>query len=106
MLFGCDGVLVNRRVDRKVGPGTMAKVLLQATITDVPDDWNVGRFSLLADELLRAGHDMTSRNRDAGKARSPDGRSTSQCASTAKRRETTGSWVAPWRARRSAISPT
>ena len=44
----------------------MAKILLQTTITDIPDDWNVGRFSLLADELHRAGHDVTARNRDVG----------------------------------------
>ena len=44
----------------------MAKILLQTTIPDTPDDWNVGRFSLLADELRRAGHDVTARNRDAG----------------------------------------
>ena len=31
---------------------------------DIPDDWNVGRFSLLADELARAGHEVTARNRD------------------------------------------
>ena len=42
----------------------MAKILLQTTITDVPGDWNVGRFSLLADELRRAGHDVISRNHD------------------------------------------
>ena len=29
----------------------VAKILLQTTIVDIPDDWNVGRFSLLADEL-------------------------------------------------------
>ena len=44
----------------------MAKILLQTTIVDIPDDWNVGRFSLLADELRRAGHDVTARNRDVG----------------------------------------
>ena len=44
----------------------MAKILLQTTIVVTPDDWNVGRFSLLADELRRAGHDVTTRNRDAG----------------------------------------
>ena len=44
----------------------MAKILLQTTIVDIPDDWNVGRFSLLADELRRAGHDVTARNRDDG----------------------------------------
>ncbi|MCU1499287.1 MAG: hypothetical protein JWM47_3240 [Acidimicrobiales bacterium] len=44
----------------------MAKILLQTTIVDIPDDWNVGRFSLLADELRRAGHEVTARNRDEG----------------------------------------
>jgi hypothetical protein len=44
----------------------VAKILLQTTIVDIPDDWNVGRFSLLADELRRAGHEVTTRNRDAG----------------------------------------
>jgi hypothetical protein len=43
----------------------MTKILLQTTIGDVPDDWNVGRFSLLADELRRGGHDVTTRNRDS-----------------------------------------
>lgn len=46
----------------------MAKILLQTTIVDIPDDWNVGRFSLLADELRRAGHKVTIRNRDVGEA--------------------------------------
>jgi hypothetical protein len=46
----------------------MAKILLQTTIVDTPDDWNVGRFSLLADELRRSGHDVTARNRDAAEA--------------------------------------
>ena len=46
----------------------MAKILLQTTIADLPDDWNVGRFSLLATELRGAGHDVTSRNRDVGNA--------------------------------------
>ena len=44
----------------------MAKILLQTTIGDSPDDWNVARFSLLADELRRAGHDVITRNRDEG----------------------------------------
>ena len=44
----------------------MAKILVQTTITDILDDWNVGRFSRLADELRRAGHDVTARNRDVG----------------------------------------
>ena len=42
----------------------MAKILLQSTIPDVEDDWNVARFSLLAGELRRAGHVVTARNRD------------------------------------------
>jgi AAA domain len=42
----------------------MANILLQTTIVDIPDDWNVGRFSLLADELARAGHEVTTLNRD------------------------------------------
>jgi len=41
-------------------------ILLQTTIVDTDDDWNVGRFSLLADELRHAGHDVTARNRDPG----------------------------------------
>ena len=44
----------------------MAKILLQTTIRNIPDDWNVARFSLLTDELRRAGHDVTARNRDDG----------------------------------------
>ena len=44
----------------------MANVLLQTTITGDPDDWNIGRFSLVTDELRRAGHDVTARDRDAG----------------------------------------
>jgi hypothetical protein len=43
----------------------MAKILVQTTIVDTPDDWHVGRFSLLADELRRCGHEVTARNRDA-----------------------------------------
>jgi hypothetical protein len=44
----------------------MAKILLQTTIPNISDDWNVARFSLLADELRRGGHDVTARNRDVG----------------------------------------
>jgi hypothetical protein len=44
----------------------MARILLQTTIEDVADDWDVGRFSLLADELRRAGHEVTARNRGGG----------------------------------------
>lgn len=42
----------------------MAKILVQTTIVDTADDWNVGRFSQLADELRRAGHEVVARNRD------------------------------------------
>jgi hypothetical protein len=42
----------------------MANILLQTTIVDTPDDWNVGRFSMLAHELRRGGHEVTARNRD------------------------------------------
>src|SRR4051794_36140316 len=44
----------------------MAKILLQSTIVDIADDWNIGRFALLAEELRGAGHDVTARNRDDG----------------------------------------
>ena len=40
------------------------KILLQTTIPYAEDDWNVGRFSLLADELRAAGHDVVARNRE------------------------------------------
>jgi len=43
----------------------MAKILLQTTIPYVEDDWNAGRFSLLANELRAAGHDVTPRDRDS-----------------------------------------
>jgi hypothetical protein len=49
----------------------MANILLQTTITAQPDDWDVSRFSLLADELEGAGHDVTARNRDAGTVDDP-----------------------------------
>ena len=51
---------------RGLGGDRMTRILLQTTIVDTPDDWNVGRFSLLAEELRRAGHDVTARNRDGG----------------------------------------
>jgi hypothetical protein len=41
----------------------MSKILLQTTITEKPDDWDISRFSLLADELRAAGHEVTARNR-------------------------------------------
>ena len=42
----------------------MSKILLQTTIPATPDDWDISRFSLLADELRAAGHEVTARNRD------------------------------------------
>lgn len=39
------------------------RILLQTTIQFVQDDWNVERFSLLADELRAAGHDVVARDR-------------------------------------------
>ncbi|SEH52930.1 hypothetical protein SAMN04489835_1015 [Mycolicibacterium rutilum] len=44
----------------------MSKILLQTTIEANPDDWDVSRFSMLADELRAAGHDVVARNRVAG----------------------------------------
>jgi len=41
----------------------MSRILLQTTITESADDWDISRFSLLADELRAAGHDVTARNR-------------------------------------------
>ena len=41
----------------------MSKVLLQATIPEHLDDWDISRFSLLADELRAAGHAVSARNR-------------------------------------------
>lgn len=42
---------------------TVSKILLQTTIHANLDDWDASRFSLLADELRDAGHDVTARNR-------------------------------------------
>lgn len=42
----------------------MAKILLQTTIPDIPDDWNVNRFGLLANELRESGHEVVARNRE------------------------------------------
>jgi hypothetical protein len=44
----------------------MSKILLQTTIAENPDDWGIDRFSLLADELRAAGHDVVARNRTVG----------------------------------------
>jgi hypothetical protein len=49
----------------------MARILMQSTIAASPDDWDITRFSLLADELRSAGHDVTARNRAAGVEQDP-----------------------------------
>ena len=41
----------------------MSRILLQTTITECADDWDVGRFSMVADELRACGHHVTARNR-------------------------------------------
>ncbi|RDH78738.1 hypothetical protein DVS77_08910 [Mycolicibacterium moriokaense] len=41
----------------------MSRILLQTTIAESPDDWDVTRFSLLADELRLAGHEVIARDR-------------------------------------------
>jgi len=41
----------------------MSKILLQTTIPEHPDDWDVSRFALLAEELRAAGHEVTARDR-------------------------------------------
>ncbi|CAN5387978.1 hypothetical protein BH09ACT8_BH09ACT8_45060 [soil metagenome] len=43
----------------------MSRILLQTTIVENPDDWDISRFSLLADELRGAGHEVIARNRVA-----------------------------------------
>jgi hypothetical protein len=45
--------------------------LLQTTITESLDDWDISRFSLLADELRDAGHDVTARNRASSDGADP-----------------------------------
>jgi hypothetical protein len=56
----------DRRISKpspQLGSVPMSRILLQSTITASPDDWDIGRFSLLADELRAAGHDVTTRDR-------------------------------------------
>lgn len=48
----------------------MSRILLQTTITENDDDWDISRFTLLADELRAAGHDVVARNR-AGDGNDP-----------------------------------
>lgn len=44
----------------------MSRILLQTTITENPDDWDISRFALLAGELRDAGHQVVARNRVEG----------------------------------------
>src|ERR1700712_953785 len=44
----------------------MSRILLQTTIVENSDDWDISRFSLLAGELRAAGHEVIARNRAAG----------------------------------------
>ena len=44
----------------------MSRILLQTTIAANPDDWDISRFSLLAEVLRDAGHQVIARNRVAG----------------------------------------
>jgi hypothetical protein len=44
----------------------MARILLQTTIPQSDDNWHVGRFSMVADELRVAGHAVTARDRNRG----------------------------------------
>lgn len=41
----------------------MAKILLKTTIPHNPDDWHIGRFSLLAEHLRREGHEVATADR-------------------------------------------
>jgi hypothetical protein len=41
----------------------MARILLKTTIPYTEDDWHIGRFSLLAQNLRADGHDVTARDR-------------------------------------------
>ena len=41
----------------------MSKILLQTTIVEHPDDWDMARFSLLADELRQRATTSIARNR-------------------------------------------
>jgi hypothetical protein len=49
----------------------MSRILLQTTIAESADDWDISRFSLLADELRAAGHDVTARNRVSSDSADP-----------------------------------
>lgn len=45
------------------------RILLQTTIPSTPDDWHIGRFSMLHRVLADAGHEVISRDRDENLAR-------------------------------------
>jgi hypothetical protein len=47
-----------------VGMSEQQTILLQTTIPYAEDDWNVDRFSLLKEELERAGYRVIARNRE------------------------------------------
>lgn len=49
----------------------MSRILLQTTIAEHPDDWDIRRFSLLARELRDAGHQVIARNRVRGADNDP-----------------------------------
>jgi hypothetical protein len=60
----------------------MSRILLQMTIGDVANDWNVGRFSLLAEALQRGGHEVRNAERWLGTGMSGDnaGRATNRAS--------------------------
>ena len=62
------------------------RILLQSTITDVQDDWHVGRFSLLRDHL-RTVADVVARNRE------PDARGDDPVLSTLRPAEFDEVWL-------------
>lgn len=54
-----------------MGQSSSSTILLQTTIADDPDDWSIRRFSLLAEELRAAGHQVIARNRADGPGDDP-----------------------------------
>ena len=62
------------------------RILLQCTIRDTPDGWNVGRFALLAQELRR-GADVVARNLE------PDARGDDPVLSHLSRRDFEEAWL-------------
>lgn len=51
--------------------GDMSRILLQTTIVENAEDWDITRFTLLAAELRAAGHDVVARDRAAGAGDDP-----------------------------------